>query len=272
MSPATLSAFPSLRLPRLAQADWFARVDALLEEAPGFLGKSSQHLVSNGEAFSIPRYVFLGPKGGGEPIRLGIFAGIHGDEPEGVRALIEFLKLLTRKPELATGYCLYIYPVLNPAGLADRTRHSRSGKDLNREFWQDSPEPEIRHIEAELLANRFDGIISLHTDDTSHGFYGYAHGPTLARQLLEPALKSAEQLLPRNRDSIIDGFTACDGVIGDKFDGILSAPPDAHPRPFEIILETPQSAPEFLKQSALVLSLQTILEEYRRFISFAADL
>lgn len=251
---------------------WRPPLDRLLESAPGFLGKSSHRFISSNEVLTIPRYLFLGPKGGDAPIRLGIFAGIHGDEPEGVRAVIEFLTLLVQKPELATGYCLYFYPALNPGGLADRTRHSRSGKDLNREFWKNSSEPEIRYVESELLANRFQGIISLHSDRTSHGFRGFAHGNTLARQLLEPALKTAEQLLPRDRNSSISGFTACRGIVREKLDGILSAPPTVRPRPFEIILQTPQAAPERLKESALLLSVQTILDEYRRFIAYAPNL
>ena len=35
--------------------------------------------------YRLPRFAFRGPPGGGSPIRLGIFAAIHGDEPEGNR-------------------------------------------------------------------------------------------------------------------------------------------------------------------------------------------
>ena len=36
-------------------------------------------------AYELPRYLFIGPKGGDDTIRVGLFAGIHGDEPEGVQ-------------------------------------------------------------------------------------------------------------------------------------------------------------------------------------------
>lgn len=222
--------------------------------------------------YSIPRHIISGTHAGEDPIRVGIFAGIHGDEPEGIHALRQFTQLLTQQPELASGYRLFIYPLLNPTGFEKATRHNHSGKDLNREFWSASPEAEVAIIERELLEHQFHGIISLHTDDSSDGFYGYAHGATITRELLEPALKAAEDLLPRNRQSTIDGFTAYEGIIHDKFPGILSAPPQQLPKPFEIILETPKKGPEFLKESALVLSLQTILQEYKRFISYASDL
>ena len=62
------------------------------------------------------------------------------------------------------------------------------------------------------------------------------------------------------------------GIIHTAYDGILSAPPDIHPAPFEIILETPQLAPENLQRKAFVLALECILSEYRRMISFAANI
>jgi protein MpaA len=60
---------------------------------------------------------------------------------------------------------------MQPDRIEDRTRQSRSGKDLNREFWRNSSEPEVKLLQSEIVAHAFDGIISLHTDDTSRGFY-----------------------------------------------------------------------------------------------------
>lgn len=244
------------------------------------LARSSSNLVVQrgvcfeveGESCEIPAYHFTGPKGGDDRIRVGLFAGIHGDEPEGVRAIIQFLSVLEQKPELATGYSLVAYPICNPTGFQDNTRNSRSGKDLNREFWQQSTAPEVRFLEAELSARSFQGIISLHTDDTSDGFYGFAHGATLTENLVEPALQAAERVLSRNRREAIDGFKARNGIIRDSYPGVLCAPPTVRPRPFEIILETPQLPPEYLKAAAFVMALQTILAEYRNLLAFAQNL
>jgi hypothetical protein len=167
---------------------------------------------------------------------------------------------------------LSFYPVCNPTGFEDNTRHSRAGKDLNREFWRNSAQPEVRLLQAELVSRSFQGIISLHTDDTSEGFYGFAHGATLTKNLIEPALTAAEEFLPRDGRPVIDGFNARRGVIRDGYDGILSSPPRLRPRPFEIILETPAAPPAFLKELALVASLESILSEYRKFIAYAPNL
>lgn len=225
-----------------------------------------------GETYELPRYTFIGPQGGAEPIRIGIFAALHGDEPAGAQAVVQFTQLLEHSPELARGYCLSLYPVCNPTGFEDNTRHSRRGLDLNREFWRHSTEPEVRLLETELSQHDFDGIISLHSDDTSHGLYGFVSGATLTTHLLEPALAAAAELLPRNDAAVIDGFSADRGVIREGYPGILSAPPGSRPRPFEIVFETPQQAPHYTQVQAAVVALVTILTEYRKFISYAANL
>jgi len=266
----TIEKLPLTR--RRSIAALLAPLDQIAVHSPNLVANYEAKFDAEGETYELPRYLFVGPKGGDTPIRVGIFAGVHGDEPEGSHALVQFIKLLEAKPELATGYYLSLYPVCNPTGFDDGTRFSRSGKDLNREFWKDSDQPEVRLLQAELISRSFQGIISLHTDDTSDGFYGFAHGATLTKHLIEPALQAAEKLLARNEGQIIDGFRARNGVITDKYDGILSAPPKVRPRPFEIILETPAAPPEYKKQAAFVAALQTILTEYRKFIAYAPNL
>ena len=257
---------------RRAIAELLAPLDKITATSTNLVANHEARFDAGGESYELPRYLFVGPRGGDTPIRVGIFAGIHGDEPEGVHALVQFIKLLESKPELAAGYYLSFYPICNPTGIEASTRHSRGGKDLNREFWRDSAEPEVRLLEAELKSRSFQGIISLHTDDTSDGFYGFAHGAMLTKHLIEPALAAAENYLPRNERPVIDGFNARRGVIREGYEGILSAPPKIRPRPFEIILETPAAPPEYLKELAFVAALQTILVEYQKFIAYAPNL
>jgi len=260
------------RKQRRSIADLLAPLEQIAAHSPNFVANHEATFDADGETYEVPRYLFVGPKGGDTPIRVGIFAGIHGDEPEGTHAIVQFIKLLEAKPELAAGYYLSFYPVCNPTGFEDGTRFSRGGKDLNREFWKNSEQPEIRLLQAELISRSFQGVISLHTDDTSDGFYGFARGATLTKHLIEPALQAAEKFLPRDERPMIDGFQARNGVIHDAYDGMLSAPPKVRPRPFEIILETPEAPPAYLKEYAFVAALQTILDEYRKFIAYAPNL
>jgi hypothetical protein len=258
---------------RRSISDVLAWFDQTAAHSASLVANHEAHFESNGETYELPRYLFIGPQGGDVPIRIGFFAAIHGDEPEGVHALLLFLKLLEANPEIARGYSLSLYPICNPTGFEDNTRHSRRGKDLNREFWTNSAEPEVRLLQAEIVSRSFHGIISLHTDDTSAGFYGIVRGATLTRHLIEPALAAAERYLPRDERESIEGFQARHGIIRDGSDGGLSAPPKVRPRPFEIILEAPKSAPAHLmKECAFAAALRTILTEYRKLIAYAQNI
>lgn len=228
------------------------------------------HLVYNdslGALKNLPRYLFAGPGDSQSYLRVGIFAGIHGDEESGVLAAVELLERLEANPELARGYELFVYPVSNPGGYVENTRWSRGGLDLNREFWKGSEEIEVRLLERQLRKLKFDGIIALHSDDTSEGLYGFVKGHELTRHVLEPALEAAGQFLPRNFDKSIDNFEANNGIIVTGYEGILSAPPEQFPKPFEVVFETPQLAALDQQTEAHIVAVQTILDRFKVLIS-----
>jgi hypothetical protein len=221
--------------------------------------------------YSLPRFSFRGPNSA-DPIRIGLFGAIHGDEPAGALALAALLAQLAQEPDQAENFQLQVYPLCNPTGFEDNTRHSRRGRDLNREFWQASVEAEVQLLEHELRTRHFNGIIQLHADDTSDGIYGFVRGHTLTENLLRPALAEAGKILPRNVNATIDGFAARDGIIYAAYEGVLAAPAQIEPIPFEIIFETPQRAPIALQVQALVVAIRTILDDYRRLVAFAANI
>jgi len=247
-------------------------LDEMASNSPHLIAIHGTQINADGRITKLPRYLFVGPQGGDRPIRIGLFAGIHGDEPEGVYALAEFINYLEAGPELAEGFTLFIYPICNPDGFIHNRRTLSGGKDMDREFWINSAEPEVRLLEEDLLSQSFHGLISLHTDAKSEGFYGSARGATFTKHLIEPALRAAEKLLPRNRSTIIGGFDAKNGVVRSAHEGVLSAHPKARPRPFEITLATPKALPEYEKQAAFVLALHSILAEYRQFIAYAPNI
>jgi protein MpaA len=248
-----------------------ARFLGPLQNTPGVRAESLGAFISEGETYSLPRFTLRGDKSS-EPIRIGLFAAIHGDEPAGAFAAARFLVEAAADPQLIENFLVHVYPLCNPTGFEDNARNSRRGRDLNREFWQTGAEPEVKILEHELRANHFDGIIQLHADDTSDGIYGFVRGHTLTENLLRPALRAAGEILPRNVNATIDGFAARDGIIYDQYHGVLAAPARIEPVPFEIILETPHRAPLESQVQALVVAIRTILVEYRQMISFAANI
>ena len=238
--------------PRRFMSDTLAPLEKIAIQSSSLVICHDARFKSGGETCELPRYIFVGPQGGDAPIHVGIFAGIHGDEPEGTRAIVQFVKMLEAKPELAAGYCLTFYPICNPTGFEDGTRFSRNGKDLNREFWKNSGEPEVRLLQAELMSRSFQGIVSLHADDASADLAGYPGRTTLAKYLFRRASKP------------INNFEYAKSV--------LSAPPRARPRPFEIFLAGSADPLSYVKEMEFIASLLMILTEYREFIAYAPNL
>lgn len=261
---------PVLAQQKIRQLYWpFLALAGGCAEVEGAVAGSFEQ---EGRRYPILRFVFKGPVTSTPPLRVGLFALLHGDEPGGAAGLQHLLTALVENPAPARGYELTFYPLCNPTGYEDGTRHNRAGCDLNREFWRDSPLPEIRIIEQELAARPFDGIIALHADDTSDGLYGYTHGRLLNENLLVPALRASAHVLPINRQAIIDGFPAEEGIVTECFKGILAPPPEQRPRPFEIIFETPAAAPVTQQAEAIGCALSSVLNEYRAFIAQGANL
>src|SRR5215471_13376276 len=56
-----------------------------------------------GKAYSLPRFTLRGPNSS-DPIRIGLFAAIHGDEPAGALAAASFLTDLSREPDIAENF------------------------------------------------------------------------------------------------------------------------------------------------------------------------
>ena len=79
----------------------------------------------------------------------------------------------------------------------------------------------MRFSSDSFATSNFNGIIALHSDDTSEGLYGFVKGHELTRHVLEPAFEEAGHIFPRNFDKSIDNFEANNGIIEKGYDGIL---------------------------------------------------
>ncbi len=100
-----------------------------------------------------------------------IAAGMHGDEPAGVLALLE----LAEENALDPRFSYRLWPCVNPTGYERATRVSADGLDLNRTFGRGGASPEARAI---VTANRdrtYVLALDLHEDDEAEGFYCYAY-------------------------------------------------------------------------------------------------
>src|SRR5437762_2133190 len=94
---------------RPAIADVLAPLNELARSSCSLIAAEGGKFETLQQSCEVSRYLFLGPKGGSDTIRLGLFAGIHVMNPKVAR-------VDEAEPQLATGYCLFIYPICNPTG------------------------------------------------------------------------------------------------------------------------------------------------------------
>ncbi len=193
-----------------------------------------------------------------------ICAGIHGDEPAGVEAVLEFLE--KGNTQLVDGFNLLIYPCNNPYGYVHNRRDNGGGVDINRTFKTDET-CEAVMIKESLSGRRFHVIIDLHGDCDSVGFYLYGQrrsGELIGRRIVE----RVAQICPINRDTVIDKAVASDGMITQEM-----SPDDPRHNSMRshiwenhtdhaIALESPTGLPLRARVDAHLAGIETILEYY----------
>ncbi len=236
------------------------------------VGGSAGEFAINKKVFQIPRFIFMGPAGGGDTIRLGIFAGFHGDEPDDAAALVEFLQELEREPQLARGYHIYVYPICNPTGFTAQTRNNLSGKDLTGQFWRGSSRPEIYYLEREMGVLRFQGVISLQTDDEANGFTGNTGSAVLNRALVEPAIQVADKFCSQAASRITSETGTLLTRSRNLSPNFLTATDELDPAPFELQIKIPGQVSKPCKIKGCIGGLKSILDSYRSLQSIGQNL
>jgi Succinylglutamate desuccinylase / Aspartoacylase family len=117
-------------------------------------------------------------------------AGIHGDEPAGIYALLSFLDDHSEKYEDRMSF--FAIPCLNPFGFENDTRENPNSMDLNRNFGSRTQEQETRIVKRVLEdhARTYIFSLDLHEDpvdkpapgfelkDSVRKFYMYEISPS----------------------------------------------------------------------------------------------
>jgi hypothetical protein len=244
----------------------------LAENSDYLIGGSVGQFLVEQSVFQIPRFIFMGPTGGGVTLRLGIFAGLHGDVAEGAGALVELLKELEAAPQAARGCHIYAYPICNPVGFAARTRSNLAGEDLAGQFWSGSSRPEVYYLERELGVLRFHGLISLQMQDHSGGFLVDTQSAILNRALAQPAIQATQRFLP---GSILktDSDTGSLRLLSKaSLPDFLTVTDELNPSPFELHIGIPKHAPRPSQIHGTVGALKSILDSYRSLLSIGQNL
>jgi len=138
--------------------------------------------------------------------------GIHGDEPAGVQAVMEFLRRLRTDRNPLDDFRFTLFPCNNPFGYEHNTRHNGGGLDLNRQYAKLRPPAEVRMIKHALAGKQFDLSMEFHEDVDTDGYYLY--------EVCEPQRLIGEEIIQRialrwpiNLRAEIEGAPSRGGII-----------------------------------------------------------
>ena len=104
------------------------------------------------------------------PKHVLITGGMHGDEPAGVEAVLQFLA--RDNTALLKNFSFLVIPCINPYGYVHNTRETLDGVDINRAFEAEDV-AEVAILKKALGKTQFSLAIDFHEDYDATGFYLY---------------------------------------------------------------------------------------------------
>ena len=126
------------------------------------------------------------------PKHVLITGGMHGDEPAGVEAVLQFLE--RDNTALLNKFSFIVIPCINPYGYVHNTRETLDGIDINRAF-ETEDAAEVAIVKKALGQTQFSLAIDFHEDYDATGFYLYEgkrdkntsdlNSPSLAKRLAQ---------------------------------------------------------------------------------------
>ena len=190
-----------------------------------------------------------------------ICAGVHGDEPAGPEAALQFLE--RDNTGLLRHFTFTVFPCINPHGYAHNSRENREGLDVNRSFGEVGI-AEVDLVKQSLKELRFDFAIDFHEDWEAKGFYLYEdqrderwRAPEVIRRIKE--IGSIDKESGENDLPIAEGAFRIDPDWG--YAGLISYVYGFH-TDHAILTETPTRWALTQRSAAHLAALDTLLEFY----------
>ncbi len=114
-----------------------------------------------GKVGGLPVYALTTPAGPNQK-KVLLSGGVHGDEPAGVFALLEFLE--KKAPAYAGKFRFYVFPCVNPTGFEKDIINGSTDLNTNRMFKKDTPSPEAKLILEQIAKwdTKFDFAMDMH--------------------------------------------------------------------------------------------------------------
>ncbi len=229
---------------------------------------ASRRTVIVGETeYELPQFLLLGARGGGVPIRIGLYGGLDAEQLDTVIAVSRLLLQLELSPKLAQDFAIFAYPVVNAAGfgwegepLSSFRQRFAHGRDADVQFFQN-----------ELATWKPDGLIFLRSSGANAALSATVRSTLLAEEVVTPALEALSPSIPVAPTSVKVLPDSSAARTSDFQSGRLLPHPVTSPWPFEIELFAPDASAE-IRVRALFLAVVEILRRYRSFVAHAGSL
>ena len=145
-----------------------------------------------GTAHTYPIYQIHLASSVGTSKHILITGGMHGDEPAGVEAVLQFLA--RDNTTLLKNFSFLVLPCINPYGYVHNTRETLDGIDINRAF-ETEDIAEVAIVKKALGQTQFSLAIDFHEDYDATGFYLYEGKRD--EQYIGPELATAAKAIGR---------------------------------------------------------------------------
>ena len=126
--------------------------------------------IHTNENYNWPIYYIHLASPADRPKHVLITGGMHGDEPAGVEAVLQFLE--RDNTALLKNCSFLVIPCINPYGYVHNTRETVGGIDINRAF-ETEDVAEVAIVKEALGQTQFSLAIDFHEDYDATGFYIY---------------------------------------------------------------------------------------------------
>jgi hypothetical protein len=237
-------------------------------ESPNIIAATTRVRLGSASA-DLPRYLVLGDRDGGTPIRVALFAGLDPGRLDTIMAVSRLVLQFDLNPALLEGFALFAYPIVHLAGFHHPPRPLA---EFETRLGGGSHDEDVQFFRHELDHWRFNGLITLRSVPGITGLQASVRGKLLAREIVEPVLRSLASTIALG-DPLIDIRPSTPAARqADHRAGRLIPTPPQIAAPFEIELRVPTGADCEVRVSALYFAVVKILCQYRALLAHGGEL
>jgi hypothetical protein len=257
---------PSPASPAADPMELFAPL--LAAESPNLFALTHRVTI-DGLPYELPKLLLLGERGGGVPIKVGIFAGLDAGREETVAAVARLLMQFDLTPALARDYAVIAYPIVDGPGIFA----SAAAPATVRKRWAARPDDDDAHyFRAEFATLGLHGMIQFRSAGAGETLTAITRSALLADEVVRPALRALAPFVPVGDDPVRVQPLSPKARRAKIAAGGLLPDPALQPWPFEVELFAPGGVAPETAARALFLATVQILRRYRVFISHKNDL